>query len=103
MRNAETSEILGACPMYLKGHSYGEYVFDHSWASTFARMGQRYYPKLQSCVPFTPAPGNRLLLRRGPYREAVRRALAEQLMRITGAQPCCSICLSILHCLRGRR
>jgi predicted N-acyltransferase len=50
-------------PNYLKSHSQGEYVFDHSWADAWARAGGRYYPKLQSCVPFTPATGPRLLLR----------------------------------------
>ncbi len=50
-------------PNYLKSHSQGEYVFDHGWADAWARAGGRYYPKLQSCVPFTPATGARLLLR----------------------------------------
>ena len=50
-------------PNYLKSHSQGEYVFDHGWADAWARAGGRYYPKLQSCVPFTPATGPRLLLR----------------------------------------
>ena len=50
-------------PNYLKSHSQGEYVFDHSWADAWSRAGGRYYPKLQSCVPFTPATGARLLLR----------------------------------------
>jgi predicted N-acyltransferase len=71
--------LLGAVPMYLKGHSYGEYVFDHSWAEAYRRAGGRYYPKLQACVPFTPVPGPRLLARPGPFAEAVRAALAETL------------------------
>lgn len=50
-------------PAYLKSHSLGEYVFDHAWADAFRRAGGRYYPKLQIAVPFTPAPGPRLLLR----------------------------------------
>ena len=54
--------LLGAVPMYLKSHSYGEYVFDHGWASALERAGGRYYPKLQVAVPFTPATGPRLLL-----------------------------------------
>lgn len=54
--------ILGAVPLYLKGHSYGEYVFDWSWADAFERAGGRYYPKLQSAVPFSPVTGPRLLL-----------------------------------------
>lgn len=54
--------LAGAAPMYVKGHSYGEYVFDHGWANAFEQAGGRYYPKLQVCVPFTPVPGPRLLL-----------------------------------------
>ncbi|HPU16769.1 MAG TPA: peptidogalycan biosysnthesis protein, partial [Polymorphobacter sp.] len=50
-------------PNYLKGHSQGEYVFDHSWADAWQRAGGNYYPKLLSAVPFTPATGKRLLLR----------------------------------------
>jgi uncharacterized protein len=62
----------------------GEYVFDHGWASAFARQGRRYYPKLQCCVPFTPATGSRLLLREGPPAAAVRKAAAKVLMDIAG-------------------
>jgi len=68
--------LVGAVPMYLKGHSYGEYVFDHAWAEAYRRAGGRYYPKLQACVPFTPVPGPRLLARPGPDADAVRDALA---------------------------
>ncbi|MBK5921126.1 GNAT family N-acetyltransferase [Rhodothalassium salexigens] len=57
--------IRGAMPLYLKGHSQGEYVFDYAWADAYARAGGRYYPKLQACVPFTPATGPRLLTRPG--------------------------------------
>jgi len=55
--------IVGVMPLYLKGHSQGEYVFDHSWAHAWERAGGEYYPKLQSAVPFTPATGPRLLTR----------------------------------------
>jgi len=54
--------LLGAAPLYLKGHSYGEYVFDHGWAAAYEREGGRYYPKLQCAVPFTPITGPRLLI-----------------------------------------
>jgi predicted N-acyltransferase len=53
--------LVGAAPAYLKSHSYGEYVFDHSWADALNRAGGRYYPKLQIAAPFTPVPGPRLL------------------------------------------
>ena len=55
--------LVGAVPLYLKSHSYGEYVFDWGWASAYERAGGRYYPKLQCSVPFTPVTGPRLLLR----------------------------------------
>ncbi|MEJ2090070.1 MAG: GNAT family N-acetyltransferase, partial [Gammaproteobacteria bacterium] len=57
----EGSRLLGVVPMYVKGHSQGEYVFDYSWADAWHRAGQDYYPKLQVSVPFTPATGRRLL------------------------------------------
>jgi len=52
---------IGLMPMYLKNHSYGEYVFDHAWAEALERAGGDYYPKLQASVPFTPVTGPRLL------------------------------------------
>ena len=55
-------QVLGCAPLYLKSHSYGEYVFDWGWAETWERAGRRYYPKLQCAVPFTPVPGRRLLI-----------------------------------------
>ncbi len=51
-----------ALPAYLKMHSYGEYVFDHAWADAYERAGGRYYPKLQSSIPFTPASAPKLLV-----------------------------------------
>ena len=64
---------VGAMPLYAKDHSYGEYVFDHSWADALNRAGGRYYPKLQCAVPFTPAPGRRIFAR----SEAIEQALAQ--------------------------
>ena len=55
-------KLAAALPAYLKGHSQGEYVFDHSWAEAWHNAGGSYYPKLQIAVPFTPATGRRLLL-----------------------------------------
>jgi len=59
----DCGQLIGAAPLYLKSHSYGEYVFDHGWAAAYERAGGRYYPKLQVAVPFTPVPGPKLLLR----------------------------------------
>src|SRR5438067_12339424 len=53
--------LVGAMPLYVKAHSYGEYVFDWSWADAYRRHGRRYYPKLLCAVPFTPATGPRLI------------------------------------------
>lgn len=53
--------LVAACPMYLKTHSYGEYVFDWAWAKAYDDHGLNYYPKAVSAVPFTPVPGSRLL------------------------------------------
>ena len=61
--------VIAAAPLYLKSHSYGEYVFDWGWADAFERAGGAYYPKLQACVPFTPVTGPRLLVRPGANAE----------------------------------
>lgn len=58
----DAGRLLAAMPSYAKGHSQGEYVFDHSWADAWHRAGGRFYPKLQIASPFTPASGPRLLL-----------------------------------------
>ena len=58
----EADRLLAAMPLYLKGHSQGEYVFDHAWADAYERAGGAYYPKLLSAVPFTPVTGPRLLV-----------------------------------------
>ncbi len=55
--------LSAACPLYLKGHSQGEFVFDHGWAEAAARTSIAYYPKLLAAVPFTPATGARFLVR----------------------------------------
>jgi hypothetical protein len=57
--------VVAVAPIYAKSHSYGEYVFDHGWANALERVGERYYPKLQVAVPFSPVPGPRLLRRPG--------------------------------------
>ncbi len=67
--------LVGVMPLYLKSHSQGEYVFDHSWAHAYERAGGDYYPKLQCAVPFTPATGARFLARPdGPVGTETARA-----------------------------
>ena len=86
--------LLGALPLYLKSHSYGEFVFDWAWADAYQRHGHSYYPKLVSAVPFSPVPGHRLLI----AREADRGAIAAQLLAaahdLAGEERASSI-----HCL----
>jgi predicted N-acyltransferase len=67
--------LLAAAPSFLKSHSQGEYVFDHSWADAYERAGGRYYPKVQVAAPFTPATGPRLLVADGPRADEARAAL----------------------------
>lgn len=70
-------QLHAACALYLKAHSYGEYVFDWAWADAYRRHGLTYYPKLLGAVPFTPVPGARLLAR----SEAARAALAQAVLQ----------------------
>jgi len=74
--------LLGAVPLYLKSHSYGEYVFDWGWADAYERAGGRYYPKLQSSVPFTPVTGPRLMVRPGADAPTIRAALTAGLIEL---------------------
>jgi len=71
-------KLVGAVPLYLKGHSYGEYVFDWAWADAYQRHGLEYYPKWLGAVPFTPVGGARLLTQ----EPAIRQVLAESLMMV---------------------
>jgi predicted N-acyltransferase len=86
----EDGRLTGALPLYIKSHSYGEYVFDWAWADAYHRNGLRYYPKLVSAVPFTPVTGRRLLAA-DPGRQRVLVGAALELARQTE--------MSSLHCL----
>jgi uncharacterized protein len=79
------AQLVGACPLYVKGHSQGEFVFDHGWADAAARGGIAYYPKLLVAVPFTPATGVRFLSAPGADRGRVIRTLAGVLQEICRA------------------
>lgn len=69
--------LLAAAPLYLKGNSHGEFVFDWSWASAWERAGGDYYPKLLNGVPYSPVPGPRLLAGTGDGAPLLQRALVE--------------------------
>jgi predicted N-acyltransferase len=73
----EGDTLVAACPLYLKNHSYGEYVFDWAWASAYEQHGVPYYPKAVVAVPFTPVPGTRLLARDGATRSLLLQAVRQ--------------------------
>jgi uncharacterized protein len=86
--HAEGSEApQAACALYLKSHSYGEYVFDWAWAEAFERAGRPYYPKLLGAVPFTPVPGSRLLAASDDARTALALGITQlvQQMELSSA------------------
>ena len=74
-------QIIAVAPLYAKGHSQGEYIFDHNWAHAFEQAGGQYYPKLQMTVPFTPATGRRFLTRPG-LEDLGRAALVQGAIQI---------------------
>ncbi|KAG2704287.1 hypothetical protein I3760_06G177500 [Carya illinoinensis] len=88
----ECENILGVVPLYLKSHSYGEFVFDHSWADAYYSFGAKYYPKLQCCVPFTPVTGPRILIRNTSFKDQVFDVLVSALKDLTAKSQ-----LSSLH------
>ncbi len=85
-------QLAAACPLYLKIHSHGEYVFDWAWANAYAQHGLAYYPKALVAVPFTPVPGTRLLARDATARQALVQTLLDW---------CHAEKLSSLHLLFG--
>ena len=84
-------EVIATMPLYAKNNSMGEYIFDYAWAHAFMRAGGRYYPKLQSAVPFTPATGRRFLTR-PEWQDVGTEALVSAARRIASANS-----LSSLH------
>src|ERR1700758_4416869 len=74
--------LIAAAPLYLKGNSHGEFVFDWSWASAYARYGLDYYPKLLCAVPYSPVPGPRLLAGDGVDTAALLEAMRAECARL---------------------
>jgi predicted N-acyltransferase len=72
-------ELVAAAPLYIKGHSYGEFVFDHQWADLAGRLGLNYYPKLLGMSPFTPAEGYRFLIAPGEDEETLTELLVREI------------------------
>jgi predicted N-acyltransferase len=78
----EAKRLIGAMPMYLKTNSYGELVFDWSWASAYERAGRRYYPKLVVGIPYTPITGRRLLCAADVDTVTVKNALIQSAIKL---------------------
>lgn len=78
----DAGQLLGAIPLYLKSHSWGEFVFDWSWAKAYAQAGLEYYPKLVSMAPFTPVPGTRLLVNAAQDAATIRPQLVHALIEV---------------------
>src|SRR6201999_1360847 len=72
----EGEALVAAAPLYIKGNSHGEFVFDWSWAGAWERAGGDYYPKLLNAVPYSPVTGARLLVGNTPESDTRRQALA---------------------------
>jgi predicted N-acyltransferase len=81
----DAGRLEGAVPLYRKTHSWGEFVFDWSWAKAYTQAGLRYYPKLVSMPPFTPATGPRLLTGAGADAPLLRERLGAALIEIAKA------------------
>ena len=80
-RDVETQSghrAIAAMPLYLKNNSWGEYVFDWSWAEAYTRHGMNYFPKFVTSIPFTPSVGTRILIKEGIDKLAVARLIFEK-------------------------
>ncbi len=95
----QNDQLIGACPMYLKSHSQGEFVFDHSWADALERAGGRYYPKLLIGVPFTPVTGRRRLCIPGPNATLVKDALLQTAVKMTSDNNLSSLHINFIDAL----
>lgn len=88
--------LVGAMPLYLKSHSRGEFVFDQGWADAYERAGGRYYPKLQSSIPFTPVTGKRLLTTEGAGAPRIEAALLNGALQLADLHQASSLHLTFL-------
>lgn len=92
-------ELVGAAPAFLKGDSYGEYIFDWGWARASQQAGLPYYPKLVVAAPFTPATGTRLLVAAHAERSLIEEGLVSALLELARAERASS--LHVLFCSEG--
>lgn len=89
--NTERRELLGAVPAYVKTNSHGEFVFDWAWADAYERHQLSYYPKLVSAIPFTPATGQRLLVRADQPWQETADLLARAMRQFADSQDYSSV------------
>ena len=90
----DNGELIGTLPLYLKTHSWGEFVFDWAWADAYERAGRRYYPKLVAAVPFSPVTSPRLLTRAGTDGRAIHETLVAKAVTLAANHHASSV-----HCL----
>ena len=84
-------QLVAAVPLYLKDNSYGEFVFDFAWADAYQRNGLRYYPKLVSSIPYTPATGQRILMDGQCDETGLYTAISEKLIEVMVSEGASSI------------
>ena len=93
----EAGKLVAACPLYVKGHSEGEFVFDYEWAYAAQSAGVEYYPKLLVAVPFTPATGRRFLLAPQGPRKALLQLLGRVLIQVLEQNTLSGIHINFCH------
>ena len=84
----EQQELIACMPLYLKTHSWGEYVFDWAWADAYQRHGLHYYPKLVSAIPFTPATGSRICISPLINREEILELIIQSVIDLATQRQC---------------
>ncbi|HEX9788378.1 MAG TPA: peptidogalycan biosysnthesis protein, partial [Candidatus Binatia bacterium] len=97
----KSGRLVAACPMYLKLHSMGEFVFDYEWADAAQRAGIQYYPKMLVGIPFTPVTGHRFLTAAGEERGPLIRLLGQALAKVAGDNKISSV--HVNFCLADER
>jgi predicted N-acyltransferase len=97
--HADAGELLAAMPLYLKSHSYGEYVFDWAWAQAYERSGQLYYPKLLCAIPFTPVQAPKVLYSTPEAGKAMAQGLAQLTWQAAENTELLGTRISTLHAL----
>ncbi len=90
----QADELIAAMPLYLKNHSWGEYVFDQQWADAYAQSGMDYYPKWVNAIPYTPCQGQRLLIKQDADTKLIMQHFLKAIQQLAELNA-----ISSLHCL----